>query len=121
MAENISELKEAEQKTVQTNNNWIGGAALIGIGTLFLLNNLDIFHLDNWWALFILIPALINFSQAWSNYQRHGRLTHSARGNITGGVILSLVAGAFLFGWSWNILWPVFLIIGGLSAIVNSK
>ena len=121
MAEDISDLKEMEQQSIQTNNSWVGGAALIGIGLLFLLNNLNIFHLNNWWALFILIPVVINFSTAWNSYRQHGRLTHKARGNITGGFILALVAGAFLFGWSWAILWPVFLIIGGLSAIINNR
>lgn len=121
MTEDISELKEAEQKSVQTNNNWAGGLVLIGMGVLFLLNNLDVFHLNNWWALFILIPALVNFSNAWSSYQQHGRLTAKARGSITGGLILALVAGIFLFSWSWSIMWPVFLILGGLGALLNSQ
>ena len=121
MTENISELKETEQKAVQTSHNWTGGAVLIGLGVIFLLNNLEIFHLDNWWALFILIPALVNFSTAWNSYRQHGRLTHKARGSVTGGLILSLVAGTFLFGWSWSMMWPVFLIVAGLSALLGSR
>ena len=120
MAEDISELKEAEQQAVDTNHNW-GGFILIGLGVIFLLNNLEVFHLHNWWALFILMPAIANFGTAWRSYQRHGRLTHKARGAATGGVILTLVAGTFLFGWSWSIMWPIFLIVGGLSAIFSNR
>jgi hypothetical protein len=121
MAEEISELKEAEKQEIQYSHNWIGGVVLITIGAIFLLSNLNIFHLNNWWALFILIPAVANFGNAWQSYRRHGRLTHGAQGSLTGGLILLLISGAFLFGWSWNLIWPIFLIIGGLSAIFKAR
>jgi hypothetical protein len=121
MSEEISELKEAEKKDIQYSHNWVGGVVLVTIGAIFLLSNLNIFHLNNWWALFILIPAAANFGNAWRSYQRPGRLTDGSRGSITGGLILSLIAATFLFGWSWNLIWPLFLIIGGLSAILNHR
>jgi hypothetical protein len=121
MSEEISELKEAEKQDIQYTHNWVGGVVLVTIGAIFLLSNLNIFHLNNWWALFILIPAAANFGNAWRSYQRHGRLTDGSRGSITGGLILSLIAATFLFGWSWNLIWPLFLIIGGLSAILNHR
>lgn len=123
MSEDISELKEAEKQesNIQYSNNWMGGLVLIGIGVIFLLSNLDVFHLDNWWALFILIPAFANFGTAWQSYQRHGRLTKNARGSLTGGVIITLIASAFLFGWNWGVIWPIFLIIGGIGALMNSR
>ena len=117
MSEEISELKEVEKQEIQYSHNWIGGVVLIAVGAIFLLSNLEIFHLDNWWALFILIPAIANFGNAWRNYRQHGRLTHAAQGSLTGGLIISLIAATFLFGWSWNLIWPLFLIIGGLNAI----
>ena len=121
MREEIAELKETERQEIQVQRHWLGGAFLIGLGVLFLLNNLNIFHLNNWWALIILIPAVINFSIAWESYQQHGRLTRKARGSITGGTILSLLAGKFLLGWSWGVMWPLFLIVIGLSALFNRR
>lgn len=131
MTEDIDSLKEAEKANEYTHEytadekshgfsgNWLPGVVLIAIGVIFLFANLTNFHLDNWWALFILIPALKNFGHAWGSYQRHGRLTKSARGSITGGLILSLIASAFLFDLDWGLIWPVFLIIGGISALFS--
>ncbi len=129
MSEEIESLKEAEKDyldeesnamvSTKKSNNWIPGVVLIAIGVIFLLSNTTGFYLNNWWALFIFIPAISNFNTAYRSYQRHGRLTKGARGSVTGGLILSLVASAFLFNWDWGFIWPVFLIIGGLSVLVG--
>jgi hypothetical protein len=133
MQEEISELKEAEKKEYQETSpsvvterrpkksdggsNVLAGVALVTVGVLFLLANTIGFTLNNWWALFILIPAVGNFQRAWHIRQRNGRFTHGARGSITGGLILTFVAFTFLFSWDWGTIWPVFLIIGGLGAL----
>lgn len=130
MIDEIESLKEAEkadedytetfdEKTDHHRPNWLPGVVLIAIGVIFLFTNLTGFSLDNWWALFILIPAVSNFGNAWRKYQRHGRLTRGARGSITGGLILTLIASAFLFDLDWGLIWPVFLIIGGISALFS--
>lgn len=101
-------------------SNLVAGIVLITIGGIFLLTNLTGLTINNWWALFILIPAFSNFSRAWRSYRANGRLSHSARGSITGGLILSLIASAFLFDFvSWDVIWPSFLIILGLSALLG--
>ena len=105
--------------SISHNKNWMAGVILIAIGLIFLATNLVGFHLNNWWALFILIPAVSNFSSAYSNYQENGRLEKSGRGSITGGLILSLIAFTFLFSWDWGVIWPVFLIIGGVGALLG--
>jgi hypothetical protein len=129
MSEEISELKDAEREDFEQEsherphrrdrNNWIGGVVLIAIGIIFLLSNVTDFHLDNWWALFILIPAVSSFGKVYSSYQRHGRITRAARGSLTGGFILTLISAAFLLELDWGLIWPVFLIIGGLSALLG--
>jgi hypothetical protein len=135
MSDDIDSLKEAEKaneysyeyetETVTKSTggsgsvNWVPGVILIAIGVIFLFTNLTGFSLHNWWALFILIPAVKNFGSAWGSYQRHGRFTRSARGSLTGGFILSLIASAFLFNLDWGIIWPLFLIIGGISALFS--
>lgn len=100
-------------------DNWIAGVVLIVIGAFFLLSNLTDFHLNNWWALFIMIPALGSFGSAWRAYQRQGAFTEAARGPFIGGLILSFIASVFLFNLNWGTIWPVFLIIGGLSALMS--
>ena len=129
MSDEISDLKNAEKEQSESHqdapaqrrweNNWIGGIVLIAIGVIFLLSNLTNFYINNWWALFILIPAVANFGNAWRNYQAHGQLNRSARGSLTGGIILTLITSAFLFNLDWGLIWPLFLIVGGLSAVLG--
>ncbi|MCP5100864.1 MAG: hypothetical protein GY943_35380 [Chloroflexi bacterium] len=138
MSEEIDSLKEAEKKAESSNgheetthtpshsspsyrrgSNWSSGLALIVIGVIFLVANTTNFHLDNWWALFILIPAFSNFNGAMRSYRANGRFTRSGRGSITGGLILTLIASVFLFNWDWGNIWPLFLIIFGIGALIG--
>ena len=134
MEENIQELKDAEKELEiesydtessldkhKDHSSLITGIALIGVGGLFLLNNLTGFYIQNWWALFILIPAVKNLSDAWRNYERNGRLTSSGRGALIGGLFISTIALTFLLNLNWGFIWPVFLIIFGFAAILNGQ
>lgn len=136
MEDHIKALKDAEksvdvddtygasERTVkphQDDASLMTGIVLIVVGGLFLLNTLNGFVLNNWWALFILIPALKNLSSTWRSFQRHGRFTHASRGSLIGGLILSLVSLTFLFNLSWGMIWPIFLIIIGFGSILTAK
>jgi len=131
MSDDIERLKEAEKEAYDEEEqsapaqrrhgpHWGAGIALIVIGLIFLLSNVTGFRLDNWWALFILIPAVGSFSEAWRNYQRHNRFTRASRSSLLWGVIISLVAFTFLFDLDWGLIWPIFLIIGGLGALMGA-
>jgi hypothetical protein len=101
--------------------SWIGGAVLIALGVVFLLQNMGVVGFDNWWALFILIPAFGAFSSAWDAYQdAGGRLDRRARGSLFGGLILTLVCIIFLFGLSWTYLGPAILILVGVGILLNA-
>ena len=67
-----SETRDSKHRTSSRSGGWAGGVILIGLGILLLLQNLASFHLNNWWALFILIPAVGGLGAAWSNYQEAG-------------------------------------------------
>jgi hypothetical protein len=131
MSDTIESLKDAEKETMATENqprqlrqrsgNITGGLILIGIGTFFLLSQLINFHIHNWWALFILIPAFHNLNEAWQGYQANGRLRSHARQSLMGGIFLSMVAAFFLLNLSWNIFWPLMLIMVGVSALLNGR
>ena len=103
----------------QHSGAWVGGVVLIVIGVIFLLQNTIGFTLENWWALFILIPALSSFERAYRLYQEDGRLSGRARGQAVSGLIFTVITLAFLLGGfgSW---WPLLLIVGGLAMLANA-
>jgi hypothetical protein len=100
---------------------WVTGIILIVLGGLFLMRNTgwDI-PLTNWWALFILIPAVGAYSSAWRTYQEAGnQLTAPARGSLLVGLVLTFVTFMFLFELSWAYLGPILVILVGIGIIVN--
>jgi hypothetical protein len=100
---------------------WVGGAILIGLGILLLLQNTTGFQLNNWWALFILIPAAAGFGAAWSNYREAGgRWTRWARSSLFGALFLTLLAAMFLFNLDWIIFGPGLLILAGGAILLNN-
>jgi hypothetical protein len=102
------------QRRAGRSSAWIGGAILILLGVVFLLQNMGIPFLTNWWAIFILIPAFWAFVAAWDSYQENGRLTRGGAGSLAGGGLLTILALVFLFNLNLGLFWPVLLIAGGL-------
>lgn len=104
-------------------SGWVGGAILIGLGILMMLQNLNLtsFYLDNWWALFILIPTVGAFGKAVSAYQAAGsRFTVEARSALFSGFILSVVTATFLFDLNWTLIGPGLLMLVGVSVLLGS-
>ena len=100
--------------------SWVGGAVLILLGIIFLLQNQGLFSFENWWALFILIPALGSFGSAWSAFQdAGGYLDSKARSSLLFGILLTIVSAIFLFDLSWTYLGPALLILVGVSILVS--
>ncbi|MEI6509476.1 MAG: hypothetical protein WCO14_00855 [bacterium] len=101
-------------------SGWIWGLGLLALGVVFLLQNLGIFTLNNWWAIFILIPAVGSFATMVSSIQERGRFTSAAGGSLIGGLMLTFVALIFFFNWDWGKVWPFFLIIIGVGALISA-
>jgi hypothetical protein len=101
---------------------WVGGIVLIMIGGILLLQNMNfaIPYLKNWWALFILIPAVGSLANAYSAYRYTGRLDDRARGALIGGGFLTVLAFALMFDISSALIWPMILILGGVSLLVQT-
>jgi len=102
---------------------WMGGLILIVVGAIFLLRNFGLLAIplfDNWWALFILIPAVAALGNAWRTYQHQGRLGGEVIGSLIGGLVLLSVALVFLLALDWASVWPIFLILGGASILLRS-
>lgn len=105
-------------------NGWIGGLILIVVGIIFLLGNFGLIEwqlFDNWWALFILLPALGALGNAWRAYQQQGRFTGEAIGSLIGSLLLLSISLIFLLELDWGRVWPIFLILGGLSILLRGR
>jgi cell wall-active antibiotic response 4TMS protein YvqF len=99
---------------------WILGLVLIAIGAIFLLEQAGLPVLvGNWWALFILIPALAAFAAAWRLYRQEGRLTAQSIGLITGGLVPLTISMIFLFNFNFGYAWPVLLLVIGAGILVR--
>lgn len=114
--------RRAERHAQRGSNNtaWIGGVILIVLGVVFLLQSMRGFYLNNWWALFILIPAFGSFADAWNAYRQNGRVSRRVRGALVSGCVFLLITATFLFNWNWGLVLPVLLIIWGVTLLLNS-
>lgn len=131
MSDTIEGLKEAEKEAMNEESHprrgqhhrgdVKGGLILIGIGTIFLISQITGWYIQNWWALFIFIPAIFQLNDAWKEYRANGRLTHNGRGSLFGGLLIGTVASFFLFSISWNLFWPLVLILAGIGALLNGR
>lgn len=99
--------------------SWLPGVVLILMGGIFLLRNYTDFDFENWWALFILFPAISNLSTAYANYRSSG-MNRSVRAHAFWGLFFVLLSMSFLFGLEFGALWPAFLILGGLGMLLGA-
>lgn len=122
------ELRRQERAARRANRDehgysWVGGLVLILLGGIFLLQNTGMIEsFDNWWALFILIPAVGSLATAWRMYQQaDNQWTPAATGPLMGGLILSGIAAMFLLGLDIGKWWPLFLIAGGVATLFGIR
>jgi hypothetical protein len=119
------DIENGEPTAVPENHSraWMGVAVVV-IGGLLLANNLGydlgLRHLQNWWALLLLIPATGKFHDAWLCLRAGFGLGHrSVREPLITGLAFVFVTIIFLMGLSWMTWWPVFLVLGGLSMLLS--
>lgn len=99
------------------------GIILILLGAVFLMRNTGIYNLplNNWWALFILIPAIGAFDTALQTYRNAGnQLTAAAGGSLLVGLVLTFVTIMFLFDLSWTFFGPILIILVGIGILFNA-
>jgi hypothetical protein len=99
--------------------SWLPGLILILLGGIFLAQNYFGATLRNWWALFILIPALSTLTTAYALW-RDGHADW-AIGPFIAGVGFLFLTAAFLLDLPVGQLWPVFLIVAGLALLVGRR
>ena len=97
------------------------GILLILFAIILVFKNLGFPFPDNWWALFILLPAFGCFSSAWrSSRAAGGHFNRHPHGNLVCGVGFLFVTAMFLFSLNWLYIGPILLALAGLSLIVNT-
>ena len=102
---------------------WITGTILIVLGAMFLMRSNGAFYipLRNWWALFILIPAVGGLDTAFRTYRSAGNQWNTqARSSLLVGLVLLVVTGMFLFNLSWTWIGPLLIILVGIAILANA-
>lgn len=99
---------------------WLGGAILLYVGLIFLVQTTLGLELHNGWALFLFIPTIAAWGSAWTTYLVNGqRLTHEIIGLVAGGAVTAAIAASFLLGFDWSRSWPIVLVIVGATLIAT--
>ena len=117
----MNEMRNKENKN-QSPNLWLGLIFVFG-GIALILNQLDLLPFElNWWALFIMLPAVGFLNGAYNRFQAHGNLfSMDVAFSALIGLFLTALSFSLLVGAAWNInwslFWPLILVLIGLGMI----
>jgi O-antigen/teichoic acid export membrane protein len=101
----------------------VAGMLLILLGVVYLLQNAVNFSVpvQNWEALFILIPVFMLFDRAFKRYRNAGnRMTSVVWGAGFFGIILLVLTGIILFELDTDIWGPIIIILAGIGILVGA-
>jgi hypothetical protein len=113
--------EDGEKSVKSRRPGWVVGGVLIVLGVFFIIQRFAGFTLKNWWALFILIPAIGSLVTAFQMYVKNERrFTAASRGPLIGGLLLVALSAVFLFNMAWAWAWPLFVILAGLGIMLSS-
>lgn len=105
--------------------SWTAGLVVVAIGVFFLLRNFGVspafMRYHNWWAVFILIAAVVPLVQAAQYYRAAGAVDANVLHSLTSAAAIATVALIFLFDLSWNRWWPLFVIYIGLWTMFKRR
>lgn len=113
---------DARHERHGSSNRNITAITLIVVGAVLLAGQTFGASFDNWWALFILIPAFGALSAAWRAYQKHdGELTREVTGPGMTGIFFLIVAGVFLFDLDWSLMGGLIVILLGAGMLLRNR
>ena len=98
---------------------WLPGSILMLLGGIFLAQAYFGSTLHNWWALFILVPALTTLSTGYALW-RDGH-PNAAIGPFIAGLGFLILTALFLLDLPIGRLWPVFLIVAGVALLFGRR
>jgi len=117
--DNRQQFNEVESKR---SGGWIIGTILVVLGAVFLLQNTGLLpqHIGNWWALFIMIPALAGYGSTLDELRKTGTLSRKSRSSLVFSVLLTLLSAFLFFELDFNFFGPLLLICAGFGIFLNS-
>ena len=123
MSDELKDMKDEEKGTeaAEKSNSWIQAVVLIVVGLGLLASNFTGFSFNNWWALFMFVPAGMMLNKVWADYKSDGRLTSKSTGPLIAGLAILVMIPVFLFNLSLGALWPLALIFGGIAVLLGSR
>ena len=118
----LREQERQERRGARGNGGWIFGLVLVLVGGLLLLQNMNVVVINNWWALFILLPAFGSLAGAWQLYSRTSQVSAGVISSFMMGLLFLGMAVVFLFNLTarWELIVPALLIIFGVSMLLPS-
>lgn len=122
--EPLSRREARRQRRAASGSGWIVGVILVVLGGLFLAQNTGTYNfpINNWWALFILIPTIGAFQRAMQQYRNaNNQITTQVGGSALFGVVLILITLGFLLNIGWTYFGPILVILAGLGILFNSS
>lgn len=117
-----SQREENSQRHMnRRSNSWAGGALLLALGILLLLQQTGLLSSFRWWGVLILIPAGAAFINAWREFQAGGsQFNRRVGGLLTAGLIMTALTVMVVFNLNWNWLGPALLVAAGVIILARS-
>jgi len=97
------------------------GIVLVVLGIVFFLQQTgNLTEHFNWWALFILIPAVSSLTGMYYAIRNSGTFNQTARSAAGTAVVFFTLSFMFLFNLDWAIYWPLMVLAVGFSILIGS-
>lgn len=118
MQKQVVESIGAKERTFRL-SGW-GGMAMVVFGLLTLWFTMNGRMIENWWAGFILLPALFFILLAGGMfYWLDGRFNIAVTVNLGIGITILTVAIMFFLNLDWAVWWPMMIIVPGFAVMLN--
>ena len=105
-----------ESRTQNSQGSLIGGIILIAMGSMFLLDRMNLFNFDfgDWWPMFMIIPGIV---MALDSNRKN---KNGAFFLITFGLIFQIAELDLFRWWRWRNLWPIMMIAIGVWMLLQN-
>ena len=122
MSNDVNELKNEVKDGKDGNGNVTMAIVFIIVGIVLIASNVSGFEFENWWVLFMFIPAAMFIKNIYDDYQMNGRITARSTGAIIATLAVLATAATFLFeAITWGMIWPIGLIFAGIAIFLGSR
>ncbi len=104
-----------ENRRQNNQGSLIGGIILIAMGSMFLLDRMNLFNFDfgDWWPMFLIIPGIV------MALDPNRKNKNGAFFMIAFGLIFQVAELNLFRWWRWRNLWPVMMIVIGVWMLLQ--